>query len=360
MTNLRETGTPGCAFRRKALAMASLLVPCLLGLLTTSGSSAQPELEILPEHFHLRPGEQIHYTVCERSEDRSSKPRCPNAKFAISDPKIVRIIDPKGIFQAVAPGLTELVVQTPASQRRITLAVAGAAQSPMPAVPYSAVHELVAKELLFVGHANLDGFDHTAVAKPAIDHLVQEAKKNGWPVVYFVSKEYPNWYTADRRPDYAIVTEGQEHRIRVESQRVIFTGGDFMFCTLRNVQMTLHGMLQNSATRIDFVFPAQAIWVEDLWVPGDKRPYPAPMVLLATLFARRANDAQRYDQVVVPFLDRVITQYPVLGYPPDPPAPPLSDLLKGWSVVVRFGERCERVYRRGDANKTVLFEFQGV
>lgn len=133
-----------------------------------------------------------------------------------------------------------------------------------------------------------------------------------------------------------------------------------MFCTLRNVQMTLHGMLQNSATRIDFVFPAHAIWVEDLWVPGDKRPYPAPMVLLATLSARRANDAQRYDEVVVPFLDRVITQYPVLGYPPDPPAPPLSDLLKGWSVVVRFGDRCERVYQRGDSNKTVLFEFQRV
>lgn len=96
--------------------------------------------------------------------------------------------------------------------------------------------------------------------------------------------------------------------------------------------MTLHGMLQqNSATRINFVFPAQAIWVEDLWVPGDKRPYPAPMVLLATLFARGENDAQRYDEVVVPFLDPVITQYTVLGYPPDPPAPPLSDLLKGWS-----------------------------
>lgn len=86
-----------------------------------------------------------------------------------------------------------------------------------------------------------------------------------------------------------------------------------MFCTLRNVQMTLHGMLkQNDARRIDFVFPAQAIWAADIWGPGDKRPYPAPMVLLTTLFARRANDAQSYDEVVVPFLDRVITQVPVL------------------------------------------------
>lgn len=75
----------------------------------------------------------------------------------------------------------------------------------MKAVPYKDVHGIAAKDaLLFVGHANRDGFDHTAVAKSGIDSLVREAKKNGWPVVYFVSKEYPNWYTADRRPDDAI------------------------------------------------------------------------------------------------------------------------------------------------------------
>lgn len=69
----------------------------------------------------------------------------------------------------------------------------------MLAVPYSTVQEIAAKDsLLFVGHANLDGFDHTAVAKPGIDRLVQEAKKNGWPVVYFVSKEYPE--LVHRRP----------------------------------------------------------------------------------------------------------------------------------------------------------------
>ena len=84
------------------------------------------------------------------------------------------------------------------------------------------------------------------------------------------------------------------------------------------------------------------------------------MVLLTTLFARRPNDARAYDEVVVPFLDRVIMEFPVAGYPPDPPAPLLSDLLKDWSVVVRFGDRFERVYRRGDSNKTLLVKFQGV
>src|SRR5262249_15171366 len=121
-----------------------------------------------------------------------------------------------------------------------------------------------------------------------------------------------------------------------------------------NVQMTLHGMVKHGEQHIDFVFPAQAIWV------GDKRPYPAPMVLLKTLLARRANDAQAYDEVVVPFLDRTITEFPVLGYPPDPPAPPLKDLLENWNIVVRFGNSFERVYRQGDPQKTLLIEFQGV
>lgn len=121
--------------------------------------------------------------------------------------------------------------------------------------------------------------------------------------------------------------------------------------------MTLHGMIQhNIAPPIHFVFPAQAIWRG----PVDARPYPAPMVLLTAWFARCADDAQAYDEVVVPFLDRMINQFPVLGYPSNPPAPPLRDLLKDWSIVVRFGERFERVYRPGDPNKTLVVEFQGV
>jgi len=286
---------------------------------------------------------------------------CPDVKFATEDPKIVRLIDPKGLFEAVRPGRTQLVVRSPTSERRITVEVAGPAQSPMTAVPYNTSRKIVAKDLLFVGHANLDGFDHTAVAKPGIDRLVQEAKKNGWTVAYFVSQEYPDWYTADRHPDYTIISEGQEHQIRVAAERVVFTGGDFMFCTLRNAQMTLHGMIKRNRVRhIQFIFPAQAIWVADIWGPGDKQNYPAPMLLLTTLFARRSDDAQAYEKVVLPFLDRMITQFPVLGYPADPPAPPLSELLKGWTIVVRCGNRFERVYRRGDSDKTVLVEFQGV
>lgn len=312
-----------------------------------------PALEVFPKHFLLRPAEQIHYTVC--SEE--SKPNCPDAEFAITNSKIVRIVDPKGVIEALQPGRSELVVRVPPLERRIAIEVADPPLTPMIAVPYDTVREIVAKDLLFVGHANLDGYDHTAVAKPGIDRLVKEARKEGWTVVYFVSKEYPNWYTADRHPDYAIISEGQEHQIRVDAQRVIFAGGGFMACTLRNAQMTLHSMIKRNGTQhIHFVFPAEAIWRG----PIDGQPYPAPMVLLSAWFARSANDAQAYDQVVIPFLDRMINEFPVSGYPSNPPTPPLSELLRDWSIVVRFGDRFERVYQQGNSKKTLIVEFQGV
>jgi hypothetical protein len=265
-----------------------------IGMLATGcGPPGTPGLEIFPKHFLLRPGEQIHYQVLERTENGQSRFAAPY-EFSVGDPKIVRLIEPTGLFEAMGSGQTELVVRTPTSEQRVRVEVAGGAQPPMMAVHHTTLPEIVAKELLFVGHANLDGFDHTAVAKLGIDRLVHVAKTNGWPVVYWVSKEYPHWYTADRNPDFAIISEGQEHRVRVDAQRVTFAGGSFMFCLLRNVQMTLHGMVKhNGAERIHFVLPAQAIWVEDIWGPGDKRPYPAPMVLLTRLFERAEPPAPR-------------------------------------------------------------------
>jgi hypothetical protein len=338
----------------------SLLLLCLFGLVVTGfGQTAAPGLELFPKHFRLYPGEQIHYQVRERSQDGELREPA-KYEFASENPHIVRLIRPTGKFEALAAGRAELVVRTPTSEQRIGIEVEGRAQAPIKAVAHTTVREIVAKDVLFVGHANRDGFDHTAVAKPGIDRVVHEAKRNGWPVVYFVSDEYPNWYTTDRHPDYAIISEGQEHEIRVDAQRVVFTGGDFMLCTLRNAQMTLHGMVKHGARRIHFVFPTEAIWAHDIWGPGAKRPYPAPAVLAKDFFVRRGNDAEAYEEVVVPFLNRVIMEFPVLGYPPNPPAPPLSELLDDWRIVVRFGGRFERVYRRGDSNKSLLVEFQGV
>ena len=197
-----------------------------------------------PRHSHhlLHPGEQIHYQVRVHEGNRSQS--VPHYEFAIEVPGVVRPIEPNGelFIEAVRSGRTQLVVRSPTSERRITIDVAGPAQPPIMAVPYSTVKEIKAKEFLFVGHANVDGFDHTAVARLGIDRLVEQAKKDRRSVVYWVSKEYPDWYTADRHPDYAFISEGQED----------------------------------------------------------------------------------------------------------------------WTIVVRFGDRFERVYRRGDSKKTLLIEFQGV
>ena len=121
--------------------------------------------------------------------------------------------------------------------------------------------------------------------------------------------------------------------------------------------MTLHSMIKNNVgPRVHFVFPSQAIWRGS----ADAEPYPAPMVLLSSSFARSANDARAYDEIVVPFLDRMIMQYAVAGYPADPPSPPLHDLLRDWNIAVRFDDGFERIYQHADSNKKLLIEFQGV
>ena len=213
---------------------------------------------------------------------------------------------------------------------------------------------IVGEEVLFVGHANRDGLDHTAVAKPGIDRLVREFKRRGHPVVYWVSEEHLNWYTEDRQPSLAIISEGQEHEILVDADRVVFAGGSFRLCVLRNVQTTLHGMIRaDMRDELHFIFPVEAIWMGDTWGPGERRGYPAPMVLLGSLWENRASsDSERYDAFVVPFLDSLFTEYPVLDYPPDPPSPELGVLVDGWNVGVVTLQISLRAWRSSE-NSTV-------
>ena len=154
--------------RRSGLAIKTALI-CLSGLLAgTCWPSGDNGLEVFPKHFLLHPGEQIHYTVLERSEGNHL--RFADAQFSVEDPVIIRLIKPSGIFEAVRRGRAQILVRTSTSETRITIEVSGRARPPLMAVPYSVIRELVARDLLFVGHANLDGFDHTAVAKVGIDH----------------------------------------------------------------------------------------------------------------------------------------------------------------------------------------------
>ena len=312
-------------------------------------------LEIFPDHTRLRVGEQIRYSVYRRQDGALSG--VDDYSLAPEDPTVARVVDTWRL-EAVSPGRTEVLVRSDAGERVLSIDVEPEVMPPMPATHHSEVDRIAGEKLLFVGHANLDGFDHTAVAKPGIDRLVREFKARGHPVVYFVSQEYPYWYTEDRTPDLAIVSEGQEHRIVVDAERIVFSGGGFMFCVLRNAQMTLHGMLQaGNRNRIHFAFPADAIWAVDMFTPGRFRPYPAPMSLLDRLLSARPTEQSRYEQVVVSFLEQLFGEFPVLGYPATAPQPPLEELVEGWTVEVALDKAFVQTYRPGDPDKVIRLDF---
>ena len=344
--------------RRRLRVIVSLVI-CLgvaAAVVIAGGvQRSSPRLEIYPEHTRLRVGEKIHYSVFRR--DDGALNWVDGYSLEPKDPDVVRVVDTRWL-EAVSPGRTEVLVLSNVGERVLSIDIDPETAPPMPAVHHSEVDRIVGEELLFVGHANLDGFDHTAVAKPGIDRLVRQFKARGHPVVYFVSREYPYWYTEDREPDLAIVSEGQEHQIAVDAKRIVLSGGGFMFCVLRNVQMTLHGMLQ-AANRdnIEFVFPSDAIWAVDMFTQGQHRLYPAPMALLDRLMSERSSEQDRYEQLVVPFLERLFGEFPVVGYPALAPNPPLEELLDGWTIDVAFDGVFLRSYRPGDPTKVIRFDF---
>ncbi len=82
------------------------------------------------------------------------------------------------------------------------------------------------------------------------------------------------------------------------------------------------------------------------------------MALLSSVFGYFASNEERYDEIVVPFLDRLFTEYPVGGYPSSAPSPELATLVEGWNVDVLVGDTFERTYRQADSAKTILMEFR--
>jgi hypothetical protein len=62
-------------------------------------------------------------------------------EFSIEAPEIVRPIQPSGelFIEAMRSGRTRIVVRTATAERRFTIDVAGPAQPPIAAIPYSTV-----------------------------------------------------------------------------------------------------------------------------------------------------------------------------------------------------------------------------
>ena len=190
--------------------------------IVVAGCAPAPQsgLEIYPAHSRLDVGDQIHYSVLYR---RDGAPKFVETySLESKDPEVVRVVDSIRL-EAVSPGRSEVLVRSEVGERVLSIEVGPDARPPIPARHHTEVERIAGEELLFVGHANLDGWDHTAAAKPGIDRLVREFKTRGHPVIYFVSEDYPFWYTEDRQPDLAIVSEGQEHQIVVDAGLVVFT-----------------------------------------------------------------------------------------------------------------------------------------
>lgn len=349
VTSLLNAMTPRAIWIVSAGIAAALLFSAAV-------QSSPEQLQVYPDHTRLPVGAQIRYSVFHLQEGGTKQ--VEDYSLESEDPTIVRVVD-RWRLEAVSPGTTEVLIRSDVGQRRLSIDVGRGRRAPMPATHHSVVDRLAGEELLFVGHANLDGFDHTAVAKPGIDRLVREFKARGHPVIYFVSEDYPYWYTSDRQPDLAVVSEGQEHEILVDAERVVFTGGDFMFCTPRNAQMTLHGMLKAAnRERIDFVFATDAIWAVDIFSKSRYRPYPAPMALVDHLLLEHPSYRDRYEQVVVPFLKRLFEEFPVTGYPADAPNPHLKDLVEGWTIEVAIDKGFTRRYQSGDPEKLIRLDFR--
>lgn len=317
----------------------------------TCAPAPESELEIYPALSRLAVGDRIHYSVLYRQD---GAPKFVGAySLESQDPEVVRVVDSIRL-EAVSPGTSDVLVRSEVGERVLSIEVGPDAKPPIPARHHTEVERIAGEELLFVGHANQDGWDHTASAKPGIDRWIREFKARGHPVIYFVSEDYPFWYTEDREPDLAIVSEGQEHQIVVDADRVVFTGGDFVVCTLRNAQMTLHGMLKSGdRERVHFAFPADAIWTGF----RDPRRYPAPMTALDRRMSERSTAQERYEWLVEPFLSLLFGEFPTGGYPAVAPEPPLEELLTDWTVEVTIDDDFVQTYRSGDPDKVIRLDF---
>src|SRR6516164_203009 len=114
--------------RRLVTGAVLLLAAVVGGVSRTQGQvphASPPVLEVLPEHYLLHPGEQIHYQVRVREGGRSES--VPHYEFDIETPGVVRLLASNGELsvEGVRSGRTALRLRTPTAERRLTLEVAG-------------------------------------------------------------------------------------------------------------------------------------------------------------------------------------------------------------------------------------------
>jgi hypothetical protein len=73
--------------------------------------------------------------------------------------------------------------------------------------------------------------------------------------------------------------------------------------------------------------------------------------------SEQPSSQERYERLVAPFLERLLGEFPVGGYPEIAPEPPLQELAEGWTVEVAIDDDFAQIYRPDDRNKVVRFDF---
>lgn len=154
-----------------------------------------------------------------------------------ASPLVGALLIALGAEARAATALEQLGAMVGARVPRVAaFAPAGAPRAALSPAALSPVHEknvlpaALSGHPLIVVHATRS-FDEDATASAGVDALVESFKARGRSVVYLVHDQtpegYSGWYTADRRPDHELFSEGGEHNLPLPGDEVTVAGGFF-------------------------------------------------------------------------------------------------------------------------------------
>ncbi|MGZ3806370.1 MAG: hypothetical protein ACXVB4_19320 [Pseudobdellovibrionaceae bacterium] len=147
--------------------------------------------------------------------------------------------------------------------------------------PKNPIPKTLSGTIIFVTHARLY-WDSFGSARSGIDRFLSWQKKRdpSSKVVYLMESSSPSysieWYTSNRKPDVALVSQKSEaHPFVIDSENVYFLGGGFGSCQLSTVDRTIRQHLSNEPLNLHFPMSGTYSFdktIEEIWKEkGDLR-----------------------------------------------------------------------------------------
>ena len=342
-----------------AIVVGTSAVAILGPSLTSAVLAAPPiqKVEIYPQHYQLKIGEPIHYTAVGRTLDGKQHFLEQLEAFEIEsgDAKLLQRTDPSGLFLTRDAGEVDVVIRMASGREyRFPIQITDEPWDGLSLVDADEVAPIEAESVLLVVHANRDGFDHTGATAAGIDREIARAKRADYPAVYLASKQYPNWRTLDRSPDCAIHSEGGEHRLRIDTDTLIVTGGNFDWCVAAAADSALAHLLSNTdRKRIKIVLPTDAVYDQ---LRGAS--YPQPAATLEMLLEAEPDEEAAYRTVIVPFLEKLMSGEAVQSVPESRRDRYASarDEIANHTIEVEISSGFCKTFHRGDSGRTVRWK----